>query len=124
MSSLNRGFLTVEPDLGSDLMYSPVDSFFKRHFRFVMIDNGIPRLVQSMNEQIYERTFVVNMRVFCAILSSASRCSPAILLEGWIFMHSIQEIVDLWKCGVSYCMLFPISGQELVRGTNCTPHGI
>ena len=30
-------------------------------------------------------------------------------------IHSIQEIVDLWKCGVCYCMLFPISGQELVR---------
>ena len=39
-------------------------------------------------------------------------------------IHSIQEIVDLWKCGVCYCMLFPISGQELVRGTNCTPYGI
>ena len=89
--------MTVPPYLGSDLCDSPVDSVFKGCGRLVMVDDRIAHLVQSMNEQIHERTFVVDVaRVLrYSVFSLALKSSD---IAGWMNFHALNTSCVVLRC--------------------------
>ena len=99
--------MAVPPYLGPNLSNPSVDSVFKGCSRLVMVDDRITHLVQSMNEKIHERTFVVDVARVLRYSVFSLTLKPSDI-AGWMNFHALNTSCVVLRCLVCFLVLIDL----------------